>query len=50
MSVKEPKTDLKDIYFLPLKATFNRCAFRMDLKFSRDDAFLISAGNLYSTK
>ena len=30
-----------------MKATLNRCVFRRDLKFSRDDAILISAGNLF---
>jgi len=30
-----------------VKATLNRCVFRRDLKFSRDDAFLIFAGNLF---
>ena len=30
-----------------MKATLNRCVFRRDLKFSRDDTFLISAGNLF---
>jgi len=30
-----------------VKATLNGCVFRRDLKFSRDDAFLISAGNLF---
>jgi len=30
-----------------VKATLNRCVFRIDLKHSRDDAFLISAGNLF---
>ena len=30
-----------------MKATLNRCVFRGDLIFSRADAFLISAGNLF---
>ena len=30
-----------------MKATLNRCVFRTDLTFSRDDAFLIFAGNLF---
>ena len=30
-----------------MKATLNRCVFRRDLKFPRDDVFLISAGNLF---
>ena len=30
-----------------MKATLNRCGFRIDLKFSRDDAFLISASKLF---
>ena len=30
-----------------MKATLNMCVFRRDLKFSRDDAFLISAVNLF---
>ena len=29
-----------------MKATLNRCVFRRDLKFPRDDEFLIFAGNL----
>ena len=38
--------DLKDNYYLSVKATLNRCVFRTVLKFSRDDSFIISAGNL----
>ena len=30
-----------------MKATLNRCISRTDLKLSRDDAFLISASNLF---
>ena len=30
-----------------MKAILNRCIFRIDLKFSRDDTCLISAGNLF---
>jgi len=45
MSVKKPIRDLKYNYYLSVKATLNRCVF--NLKFSRDDAFLISAGNLF---
>jgi len=44
MSVKRY---LKDNYYLSVKASLNRCVFRMNYKFSRDDAFLISAGNLF---
>jgi len=33
--------------YLFVKATLNRCVFRMDLKFSRDDVFLIFACNLF---
>ena len=47
MSIKKPMKYLKDNYYLSVKATFNRCVLRMDLTFSRDDAFLISAGNLF---
>jgi len=32
---------------MSVKATLNRCIFRIDLKFSRDNTFLISAGNLF---
>jgi len=39
--------DLKDNNYLSVKATLNRCVFRRDLKFPRDDAFLIFAGNLF---
>jgi len=45
MSVKV-LLDFLDNYYLSVKATLNRCDFRMHFKFSRDDAFLISAGNL----
>ena len=38
MSVKNPVSDLKDTNYLSTKATLNRCVFRRDLKFSRDDA------------
>jgi len=47
MSVKNPVSDLKDNNYLSVKTTLNRCVFRMDLKFSREDAFLISANNLF---
>ena len=47
MSVKQPCNDLKYNYYFSVKATLNRCVFRRDLKFSRDDAFLIFAGNLF---
>jgi len=52
MYVKKPITirDLKDTYlsyYLSVKETLNRCVFKMDLKFSSDDAFLISSGNLF---
>ena len=40
-----PIRDLKDNNYLTVKA--NRCVFRTDLTFSRDDTFLISAGNLF---
>ena len=30
-----------------MKAPLNRCVFRTDFKFSRDDAFLISTGNIF---
>ena len=43
MSVIKP--DLKDNNYLSVKATLNRC-FRRNIQFSRDDAFLISVGNL----
>ena len=46
MSVKHCN-DLKDNNYLSVKATLNRCVFRRDLKFLRDDAFLIVAGNLF---
>ena len=39
--------DLKDNNYFSVKVTLNRCVFRKDLTFSRDDAFLISAGNLF---
>jgi len=38
---------IKCIDNLSVKATLNRCVFRTGLKFSRDDAFLISASNLF---
>ena len=44
---EKTERDLKDIYYISVRATFNRCVFGMDFKFSRDDAFLISAGNLF---
>ena len=47
MAVKNPVSDLKDSYYLSVKATLNKFVLRTDLKFSRDDAFLISAGNLF---
>jgi len=40
-------SDLKDNNYLSVKATLNMCIFRKDLKYSRDDTFLISAGNLF---
>jgi len=40
-------SDSKDNNYLSLKATLNRCVFKTDLKFSKDNAFLISAGNLF---
>ena len=46
MSVK-PCNDLKDNNYLSVKATLNMCIFRIDLKVSSDDAFLIFAGNLF---
>jgi len=46
MSVKTPIRDLKDNYYLSVQATLNRCVFRTGLNFSRDNIFLISAGNL----
>ena len=39
--------DLKYNYYLSEKTTLSRCVFRRYLKCSRDDAFLISAGNLF---
>ena len=47
MSEKKPVSDLKDNNYLSVKATLNRYVFRQDLKFSRDETFLISAGNLF---
>ena len=47
MSVQKPIRDLKDIYYLSVKATLNRWVFRRDLKFSIHDACLISAGYLF---
>jgi len=47
MSEKNPVSDLKDNNYLSMKATLNRCVFRTDLKFPRDDAFLIFAVNLF---
>ena len=44
---KNPVSDLKDINYSSVKATLNRCVFRMDAKCSRDDAFLISDSNLF---
>jgi len=38
--------ELKD-YCLSVKATLNSCVFRTALEFSRDDTFIISAGNLF---
>ena len=46
MSVK-PGNDLTDNNYLSVKTTLNRCVFRRDLRISRDDAFLIFAGNLF---
>ena len=46
MSVKHI-CDLKDNNYLSVKATLNKCIFRTDLKFSRDNTFLISADNLF---
>jgi len=40
-------SDLKDNNYLSVKPTLNRCIFRRDLKFSRDNASLISVGNLF---
>ena len=45
MSVKQTCNDLKYINYLSEKATLNRWIFRRDLKFSGDEAFLISAPN-----
>jgi hypothetical protein len=47
MSVKKNYNNLKDNNYLSVKVTLNRCVFRRDLKFSIDDTFLISAGNLF---
>ena len=47
MSVNKTVSDLKDNYYLPVKATLNSCVARIELKCSRDDAFLIFAGNLF---
>ena len=33
--------------FISVKAISNRCVFRTDLKFSRDDAFLIFTDSLF---
>ena len=46
MSVK-PCNDLTDNNYLSVKTTLNRCVFRRDLKFPRDDAPLIFVGNLF---
>ena len=40
-------THLKDSYYLSVTVTLNRCICKMDLKFSRVNTFLISAGNLF---
>jgi len=48
-SIKKPVSDLKDTNYLQVKATLNRCVFRANFKFSKDDAFLISAGIKYMT-
>ena len=45
MSVKTQIRDLKDNYYLSVKATLNRCGFRMDLKLSRYNLFLIYGYN-----
>ena len=42
MSVKAPIRYIKYNYYFPVKTTLNR-----DLQFSRDDAFLIYADNLF---
>ena len=36
---KNPIRDLKDSYYLSMKTTLNRCVFRTDLKFSKDDTY-----------
>ena len=33
--------DFKDNCYLSVKVTLNRCVFRADLKYSRDEVFLI---------
>ena len=48
MSVNKSCNDLKDNNYLSVKATLNRSVFRRDLKFPRDDAFLIFAGHLFN--
>ena len=40
MSVKNLVSDLKDNNYLSVKAMLNRCVFRRDFKFSRDNIFL----------
>jgi len=47
MSVKKSCNDLKDNNYFSVKATLNRCVFRRDLRFSREDTFLISASNIF---
>ena len=47
MCIKNPISDLTYYSYLSVKVTLNRYVFRTDLRFSRDDAFLISGGNLF---
>jgi len=44
---KNPIRNKKDGYYLSVKVILNRCVFKTDLKFSRDNTFLISADNLF---
>jgi len=39
--------DLNDNCYLFVKATLNRCVYRTDLNFSRDEAFIM-AGNIFN--
>jgi len=39
--------DLSDNHYLSVKATLHRFAFRIGLKFLREEAFLISTGKLF---